>query len=132
MLLGSTAKRARMLAVLLLASLAWSTTVEFTHHHGAQTRFGESPFSATQSPDADSATSTQIQSRDTNGTSSKSKTDVECLICQLQQNLSATVIGHTPDLGPTETLGINTPTTVVVELSEIRSCGQGRAPPSYL
>jgi len=120
-----------MLAVLLLAALAWGSTVELTHHHGAKGRLGESLFDTAQSPNAE-ATSTQIQSSDANGTSSNSKTGAECLICQLHQNLSATVIGHAPGVGPTETRGLKAPTTVVCELSEFRACGQGRAPPSFL
>jgi hypothetical protein len=119
-----------MLAVLLLASLAWGSTVEFTHHHGIGAKPGESLSSTAQSSAADEAT--QISSSSTNGTSSNSKTGAECLICQLHQNLSTTIIGHAPGAGPTETLGLNTPPSTVVQLSEFTSTGQGRAPPSIL
>jgi hypothetical protein len=120
-----------MLAVLLLAAIAWSSTVEFTHHHGAKAKSGESLSSTTQSWIADEATS-QISSSNTKGSSSKSKTGAECLICQLHQNLSATEISHTPGVGPTETRGLKTPPSAVVKLSEFTSTGQGRAPPSIL
>src|SRR5882672_10927789 len=129
MLFGSPVKRARMLAVLLLAAIAWSSTVEFTHHHGAKSGSFES---LSQSWIADEATTTQISSSNTSGTSSKSNTGVECLICQLHQNLSASEISHTPGVGPTETSGLNTPPSAVVQLSEFTSTGQGRAPPSIL
>ena len=130
MLFRSPVKRARMLAVLLLAALAWGSTVEFTHHHGPRAKPGESLSSSAQSPTADEAT--QISSSNTNGTSSNSKTGAECLICQLHQNLSATVIGHTPGVGPTETSGLNAPPSAVIQVSEFTSTGQGRAPPSIL
>jgi len=126
----SPVKRARLLAVLLLASLAWGSTVEFTHHHGASARFGASPPIAEQSTAANQAT--QISSSSTNGSSSNSNTGAECLICQLHQNLSASVIGHTPAIGPTETRGLNTPPTAVVQFSEFIATGHGRAPPSLL
>jgi hypothetical protein len=119
-----------MLAVLLLASLAWGSTVEFTHHHGAGAKPAESLSITEQSSAAGEAT--QVSSSSTNGTSSNSKTGAECLICQLHQNLSTTVIGHAPGVGPTETLGLNTPPSAVVHLSEFTSTGQGRAPPSIL
>lgn len=121
-----------MLAVLLLASLAWGSTVEFAHHHGARAKSGESLFTTAQSPTTVEANSTQISPDNPNGTSSKSKTGAECLICQLHQNLSASVIGHTPGVGPTEARGLNTASDAVVQLSEFTSPGQGRAPPSIL
>src|SRR5258708_22625605 len=129
MLFGSPVKRARMLAVLVLAAIAWSSRVEFTHHHGAKSGSFES---LAQSWIADEATSAQISSSDTSGTSSKSNTGAECLICQLHQNLSASEISHTPGVGPTETSGLNAPPNAVVQLSEFTSTGQGRAPPSNL
>ena len=121
-----------MLAVLLLASLAWGSTVELTHHHGAKAKSSESRSSTAQSVTADDATSTQISSSNPNGPSSNSKTGVECLICQLHQNLSSTIVGHPPGVGPTETRGLNTPSSAVVQLSEFTATGQGRAPPAIL
>jgi hypothetical protein len=132
MLFRSPVKRARLLAALLLASLAWGSTVEFTHHHGVNSKSGESFSGAAESTAAVEATATQISPGNPNGTSSKSKTGDECLICQLHQNLSATVIGHIPGVGSTEAGGLNSPSVTVVQLSEFTSPGQGRAPPSIL
>ena len=132
MLFGSPVKRARLLAVLLLAAIAWGSTAELTHHHGAKAKLGGSISTTAQSAIPDEATATQISSSQTNGTSSKSKSDADCLICQLHQNLSATEIGHTPGHGPTETCGLNTPSDTVVQLSEFTSTGHGRAPPAIL
>jgi hypothetical protein len=132
MLFVSPVKRARLLAVLLLASLAWGSTVEFTHHHGAKTKSSESLAGATPSLTANAATATWISSSDTNGTSSKSNTGAACLICQLHQNLSATIIGQIPGIALTEALTQHAPPDALVKLSEFRSTGQGRAPPSNL
>jgi hypothetical protein len=132
MLFGSPIKRARLLAVMLLAAIAWGSTAELTHHHGAKARLGGSISTTAQSPIPDEATATQISSSQTNGTSSKTKSGADCLICQLQQNLSATEIVHQPGEGPTEALGLNTPSGAVVQLSKFTSTGHGRAPPSIL
>jgi len=132
MILRSPAKRARLLAALLLASLAWGTTVEFNHHHGNRARFDQSLLSATQAQDADDASSVKIESSKTNGTRSSSKTGPDCLICQLHQNLSATALGHTPGEGTAETHGLKAPSSVVFQSSEFTANCQGRAPPSNL
>ena len=127
---GSPVKRARGLAVLLLAALAWGSTVELTHHHGVGAKSVESLSNTAQSIAADVAT--QVSQASTTGNSSKSKTGAECLICQLHQNLSASEISHTPGVGPTETLGLKPPPNPVVQLSEFTATGQGRAPPVNL
>ena len=131
MLFRNPVKRTRLLALLLLAAFAWGTTAEFSHHHGTNAKFDESLSSTAQSSTADEATSTRISSSNTNGTSN-SKTGAECLICQLHQNLSATVIGHTPGVGSTETHAIKATAQVVLQLSEFTANQHGRAPPSIL
>jgi hypothetical protein len=131
----SPVKRFRLLALLLLASIAWGSTAELTHHHSSGTRVGGSISPAQSTVVAtvpDEATSDQISASKTNGTSSNTKGGAECLICQLHQNLSASAIGHTPGNGPVETCGLNTPLSAVVQLSEFTSTGQGRAPPANL
>jgi hypothetical protein len=121
-----------VLAFLLLASLAWGSTVEFTHHHGARTRAVESTLGFTQSSDTDQATATRIQPSNPNGTSSNSQSGADCLLCQLHQNLSATVIDHAPGIEPTKVRGFNAPTSDVFELPAFMARSQGRAPPSIL
>jgi hypothetical protein len=131
MLFRNPVKRTRLLAILLLAAFAWGTTAELSHHHGTKAKLGVSFSGAGQSPTADEATSKQISSSNTNGTSN-SKTGAECLICQLHQNLSATATGHSPGVGSTETQATKATAQVFLQLSEFRSTGQGRAPPSIL
>ena len=121
-----------MLALLLLAALAWGTTAEFNHHHGGRARIDQSLLSTTQAQDADDASSARIESNKTNGTSSSSKTGAQCLICQFHQNLSATVLSHTPGSGIAEMFGLQPSPIAVFQLSEFTANGHGRAPPSNL
>lgn len=132
MILRSPAKRARLLAALLLASLALGTTAQFNHQHGNRARFDQSLLGTTQAQDTDDASSVKVESSKTNGTTSSSKTGAECLICQLHKNLSATALGHTPGEGTAETHALRAPPGVVFQLSEITANCQGRAPPSNL
>jgi hypothetical protein len=132
MIFRSPARRARLLAALLLASLAWGTTAEFNHHHGDRARFDQSLLTTTQAQDADDASSLRIESSKTNGTTSSSKTGAECLICQLHQNLSATALGHAPGVGTAETHALKAQPSVGFQLSEFTGNCQGRAPPSNL
>ena len=122
-----------MLALLLLAALAWGTTAEFNHHHGGRARIDQSLLSTTQAQDADDASSARIESDKTNGSSSSSsKTGAQCLICQFHQNLSATVLSHTPGSGIAEMFGLQPSPIAVFQLSEFTANGHGRAPPSNL
>lgn len=121
-----------MLAALLLASLAWASTVEFTHHHATTAQTAEYLSNTAQSSTYDGAISKQISSSNTNGKSSNSKSGADCLICRLQQNLSAAAIGYTPGVGSTATHGLSAPLSPIVKLSEFTSTGHGRAPPSIL
>ncbi len=132
MIFRSPAKRARLLALLLMASFAWGTTAEFNHHHGGRARLRQSLLSPTQAQNADDFSSARIESRRTTGTSSTSKTGAACLICQFHQNLSATSLGHTPGVGTAGTHRLNAPPNVVFQLSEFTANCQGRAPPSNL
>lgn len=117
------------MAVLLLASIAWGSTAEFTHHHSSGNQPSGSISKAT-STIPDQATSDQVSANKNKGTSSNTKGGAECLICQLHQNLSTSVIGHAPGHGPTERLSLNTPLSAVIQLSEFAVIGHGRAPPA--
>jgi hypothetical protein len=119
------------MAVLLLASLGWGATAELAHHHDAQLNSGASlsTLNATKTPH--DAASVQLQVFNTSGSSS-SKTRNECLICQLHQNLSATIFSNLPGFGTSDARILHVTTNVVVQLSELRFIGQGRAPPFNL
>jgi hypothetical protein len=118
-----------MLAVLLLASIAWGSTAEFTHHHSAGNQTLGSSFQTTSTV-LDQTSSDQVSPNKNRGTSSNTKGGAECLICQLHQNLSTSVIGHAPGDGPTERRSLTTPLSAVIQLSEFAVIGHGRAPPA--
>lgn len=122
-----------MLAVLLLASIAWGTAAEFTHHHGVQSDTRLIQSLATAAPDTlDRGFTDKFDSSDAGGTRSSSRSRAECLICQLHQNLSATLFSEPPGIGPTEAHALKATTPVVLQLSEFTANQHGRAPPANL
>ena len=122
------AKRTRGLAFLLLACLAWGATAEFTHHHGNQTRATQrQPATA-----ADQADVNRIESTRGNGGKSTSKSQNECLICQLHQNLSATELNQSFGIGAAEARISPTLANTAVHLFELADTQRGRAPPVNL
>jgi len=122
-------RQVRLVALLLLASISWGATAEFTHSHGGRNQsaltqpgFETTSFDATES----------VQSSNQGSTSYKSKSAAECLICQLHQNLSNTVLSHSLALDASEvqTFGLTTPT--VFHRADFSTSQRGRAPPSVL
>ena len=130
MILSNPVKRTRLLAILLLAAFAWGTVAEFNHQHGAKTRLGQ--ISSASNSIATESSFPQIESDDNDGTSSTSRTRGACLICQLHQNLSATLFSEPPGVGATETHLLRAAVPVVFQLSEFTANQHGRAPPSIL
>jgi len=125
--MGTTAKRRRGLAVLLLACLAWGVTAEFTHHHGSQAQIA-----ARDSVTFSTEITPALQSDNSNRTNSNSRSRAECLICQLHQNLSASEINQPSLLGALESQLTFRPTNVAVHLAEFADTRRGRAPPTIL
>ncbi|HUS10398.1 MAG TPA: hypothetical protein VMZ30_08015 [Pyrinomonadaceae bacterium] len=111
----------RLLSVLLLGFIVYGTTVEAAHTHGglltANSVTGPANFSGP-------------------GTDLKEATTLlgcgECLICQLHQNFSATLISVPPSIAHTS-LGSRfvNPTTLLVH-SQTTTPRTGRAPPLSL
>ena len=125
----SPLKRTRLLAILLLATFAWGTTAELNHNHGLKVRSGQALLTAASDLLVSESSSPQAASEETSGTSTSSKTGAACLICQLHQNLSATLFSEPPGVGSTETHVLNATATLVVQLSEYTANRHGRAPP---
>jgi hypothetical protein len=132
--LHNPAGRARVLAVVLLASITWGATAEFTHHHGARsTARASTLLSQTQASNvADNSSATRIESGGTQRSSSKSTNAADCLICQLHENLSTTLFNTPPRIVPVDLQVVSAAATVVFPLSEVSSNQHGRAPPSNL
>jgi len=132
-LLQNPARRARALAIVLLASIAWGATAEFTHHHGAQSTVRVSPrLSQTQASNVGDQTATTGVESGTEASSSRSTNGADCLICQLHQNLSSTLFNTPPQVTPVDIHVVSASATVIFPLSEVASNQHGRAPPSNL
>jgi hypothetical protein len=111
----------RALSIVLLAFIICGTTVEAAHNHGnlagSNSVISDAQFS-------DPATEGKL------GSSSPGCGD--CLICQLHQNFSATVISVPPSMGlSTHSFRIFNLTTVSVH-SQTATPQRGRAPPFTL
>jgi hypothetical protein len=120
------AKRNRGLAFLLLACLAWGATAEFTHHHGVQIQTA-----ASRNANTDQTTA-RFQARNDNGRSSTSRSQTECLICQLHQDLSATELNQPAGIDAAETRISHSLANISVHPSEFPDAQRGRAPPENL
>jgi hypothetical protein len=123
-----------VLAVVLLASIAWGATAESTHHHGAQATARVSTLlsQAHASNVGEQTTTPRVESGGTEQSSSRSTNAADCLICQLHQNLSATLFNTPPRVAPVDSHVVSASATVIFPLSEVASNQRGRAPPSNL
>ena|ERR1700694_5232553 len=134
LILSTPVRRARLLAVVLLASIAWGTTAEFTHHHGAQSTFrlGALLSQAQALNGAEQTFAPRIESRETEASSSRSNTGADCLICQLHQNLSATLFNSPPRVAAVDIHVVSGSAQVIFQLPEFAAHQHGRAPPINL
>lgn len=121
--------RPRVIATLLLAAIAWGSTVEFTHHHGASSaQFANQQFAGTNDVEVKQAS---IESQQSSHSSSRSNTS-ECSICQLHHNLATTLISKLADAKCEVASLTTTVKTTAVHLSEFTATRRGRAPPALL
>src|SRR2546423_15613798 len=125
--LTSMFSQSRVIAALLLAAIAWGSTVEFTHHHGASST---QPDGQTFASNAD-IDQTSVQSPQSSRSSSSSKTS-ECSICQLHHNLATTLISKLADARSESIQAATRVEAATVPLSEFTATRHGRAPPSIL
>src|SRR3989442_6810299 len=121
--------RPRVLAALLLAAIAWGSTFEFTHHHGASSQQLESQ-AYTSKADA-AADQSSFQSQQSSQSSSRSSTS-ECSICQLHHNLATTLISKLADTRYDVAQAASVTEAAAVHLSEFTATQHGRAPPVLL
>ena len=124
----SSVKRARVLAALLLASIAWGATAEVTHNHGARTRpsLAQTQLADTFNPDK------SVESSNQNPSSSRSSSSAECLICQLHQNLSNTLLGQALGTASAETHPFAFNPDLALYRADFSRGRRGRAPPVIL
>jgi hypothetical protein len=110
---------ARVLAFVLLAFVAYTTTAESVHRHGglALKRAGVSAATViTSSGDADSS-------------ANDSSALGDCLICQLRQQLSFSLFSTPPQLVAPQAPPELSPTVAPLSASRVETPRRGRAPP---
>ena len=123
--------RMRLLAVLVLASLAWGATAEVTHRHGAQLNARLRLLQATTVPDQPATPQIATPRRGRQETTSSSSSG-QCLICQLHQNLSTTLITASLQSETAQALIVVASANLPFAPSNSALTQPGRAPPAYL
>ena len=119
--------RVRILAFLLLASLAWGAIAEVTHRHNGQ-KVSRSRQSLS-APIANSQTGTRTELGSSETQTFKSSLSSQCTLCQLQQNLSATLFGPTLQIAATDSRLVTFAAQKISTLSSSALIPDGRAPP---
>ena len=110
----------RVLSLLLLGFIVYGTTVKAAHTHGMLTPNSVVAASNFSDPATDlKETNTLLGCG-------------ECLICQLQQNFSATLISVPPSIGHTPLGSRFVNSTTVLAHSQTTTPRTGRAPPLSL
>ena len=106
----------RWLGLLLLAFMLWGTTVEAAHRHGRVLSDHSDITSLSRSEKSGNLTGAQTGCSD-------------CLICQLHQNFSTTLIALRLNDPPTAVLQVTSTVVAPDLLSQINCPVSGRAPP---
>jgi len=122
--------RARLLALLLLGTLAWGATAEFTHRHGAQVNARLRLLEATSVSHQPVTPKIEDSSPERQG--ARSPSSGQCLICQLHQNLSASLFNSPPRIATVDIRVLHKSAAIVCQLSDFASNELGRAPPINL
>jgi hypothetical protein len=113
---------------LLLSCIGWGATAEFTHHHGAQVSFiADSAGSKTVATDNEV---TRIDSNDS--PDARFANGLDCLICQLHQSLSNTLLGHAPAIASGEVHAVTFNPDLTLHRADFSKSQRGRAPPTIL
>lgn len=114
------------LALILLTTIFWGAIVEVNHHHSGTTE------SRSLSAVAEESLPQNIKLFRQQTSSNKNSTTDECLICRLQQNLFATVLGHTLHETPATAQFLRPTAFEVFRESLFSTSKRGRAPPVIL
>jgi hypothetical protein len=112
---------ARVLSFLLLGFIVCGTTVEAAHTHGALTAAKSSVTASNFStPDSEVKTATNLVGCG------------DCLICQLHQQFSTSVIAAPPSIIPSSLASLHFNTTATAVHSPPAAPRSGRAPPKAI
>jgi hypothetical protein len=109
---------ARLLAFVLLAFVAYSTTAEAVHKHG----------NLLLAPSGGSAAEA-YSSDDDRSSANDSRSNGECVICQLRQHLSTSLLNVLPQLVAPQEQAARAHAVVLPTASTFATPQRGRAPP---
>lgn len=113
------ASLARLLAFVLLAFVTYTTTAESVHRHGGLALKGAESNAAAVAPHGDA-----------NPAENDAPALGDCLICQLRQNLSFSLLSALPQLVAPQVKAELSPAVAPLAASRLESPRRGRAPPS--
>ncbi|MFZ0751772.1 MAG: hypothetical protein WAM70_20595, partial [Pyrinomonadaceae bacterium] len=126
--------RFRVVAAVLLAVIAWGSTVEVTHGHAAtDTNLNaERVRNCIETAATDKTLCTSVQENEPARSSSRQNTSSECLICQLHHNLATTLLSQPAGVDPLHQQAARSSTPERLHLLEFTTVQHGRAPPTIL
>ena len=108
-----------MLAFVLLAFVTYTTTAESVHRHGGLALKGAESYAAAVTPHGDA-----------NPAESDSPALGDCLICQLRQNLSFSLLSALPQLATPQVKAEPSSAVALLAASRFEAPRRGRAPPA--
>jgi hypothetical protein len=126
--------RFRVTAAVLLAVIAWGSTVEVTHGHAAtdSNLNAERVRNCVETSATDKTPEISVQENGPARSSSRSNTSSECLICQLHHNLATTLLSQPASIDPLHQQAARSSTPERLHLLEFTTVQHGRAPPTIL
>jgi Protein of unknown function (DUF2946) len=110
---------ARLLAFVLLVFVTYSTTVEAVHKHG----------NLLLASSGNTATTVYSQG-DANSSANDSRSKGECVICQLRQHLSVSLLNALPQIVAPQQQATRTLAATLPSASRFATPQRGRAPPT--
>jgi hypothetical protein len=124
----------RFTAAVLLATIAWGSTVEVTHGHAAAgTNLSAQTVRNSSEPRAtETSPKTFLKEDEPARSSSRSNTSSTCLICQLHHNLATTLLAQLVTADAMHSQSARTCSSAPVHFLEFTTAQPGRAPPVIL
>ena len=126
--------RFRVVAAVLLAVIAWGSTVEVTHGHAAT----DTNLNAERVRDGIGTSATEktpcssVRENEPARSSSRQNLSSECLICQLHHNLATTLLSQPASIDTLHQQAAHSSAPECLHLREFTTVQHGRAPPTIL
>ena len=123
--------RFRITAAVLLAVIAWGSTVEVTHGHAAPdtNQNAQKIRDCFQTSAPELASLASVEENEPSRSSSRPNTSSECLICQLHHNLATTLLSQPASIDALHQQAARSSTPERLHLREFTTVQHGRAPP---